>query len=398
MVLWRFDKGQGTHPHRQEEGSVVRFLHTSDWQLGMRRNYLSETAQSRFTDERIAAVKRINELAVSESCAFVIVAGDVFETNQPDRETLIRAFDAMRSDEIVFYLLPGNHDPLEPGSVYRSTSFQANCPPNVKVLDRPGIFVLTENIEIVAVPLTSKRPLSDSIADTCSSLVPDARIARVCVAHGQVDEIMSIVDNPALFSLNAAEELINSGCLAYIALGDSHSVSNIGTTDRIRYSGTPVATRRTEPKPNYALIVDVSNDKCQVVEHEVGNWHFVSDSRRLDTTEDVDSLATWLEEINDKESTVLRLELEGVLSLENYDKLKTILEDSDLLFAALRMPESGQDLLIEPSEADFEGLQLTGFARGAFEDLSAKVRAGGDDAQIATDALALLYRFAHGEE
>jgi len=376
---------------------MVKFLHTSDWQLGMRRNYLDETAQSRFSDERFAAIRRMSKLAVDENCAFVIVAGDVFETNQPTRETLIRAFDAMSSEEIDFYLLPGNHDALEPGSIYRSASFLANCPPNVKVLDRAGRFELSDQIEIIAAPLTSKRPLSDQIADTCDSLETSTTIIRICVAHGQVDEIMGIDDNPALFNLANANALITNNQLAYIALGDSHSVAELGPSGRIWYSGAHVATSRREPKPNHVLIVDATNQGCKVEEREIGNWHFVSESRRLDTAEEVEELDKWLGGIPDKETTVVRLELEGVLNVESYDRLQQVLQDYDLLFAALRLPDEQQDIQTQPTPGDFESLELSGFAREALEDLSVSAVSGSEDAKIATDALALLYRFGHTE-
>ena len=70
---------------------MVRFLHTADWQLGMTRHFLDEEAQGRFSQARIDVIVRMAELADRRDCAFVVVAGDVFETNQPDRRTLGRA-------------------------------------------------------------------------------------------------------------------------------------------------------------------------------------------------------------------------------------------------------------------------------------------------------------------
>src|SRR6266851_3931557 len=129
----------------------IRFIHTADWQLGMRPYYLDERTQELFAEARFDAIRQIGRLAKQEGCDFVVVAGDVFE-NQPDRRTVARALDAMATIPVPTYLLPGNHDPLEPGSVYRSATFSARKPENVHVLDAPAITEIKPGVEIVAVP------------------------------------------------------------------------------------------------------------------------------------------------------------------------------------------------------------------------------------------------------
>lgn len=83
----------------------MKFLHTADWQLGMTRHFLRAEAQARFSQARLDAVRSIGQLAVEEGCEFVVVCGDVFESNQVDRQVLARAFDAMGvTPEVTFYL------------------------------------------------------------------------------------------------------------------------------------------------------------------------------------------------------------------------------------------------------------------------------------------------------
>jgi len=38
---------------------VIRFIHTSDWQLGMTRHFLSEGAQERFSQARVYAIQKL---------------------------------------------------------------------------------------------------------------------------------------------------------------------------------------------------------------------------------------------------------------------------------------------------------------------------------------------------
>ena len=97
---------------------MVKFLHTADWQLGMTRHFLAGEAQARFDGARIDVIRKIGALAVDEGCSFVAVCGDVFESNQVSRQVVLRAFEAMSATpQIAFYLLPGNHDPLDASSI-----------------------------------------------------------------------------------------------------------------------------------------------------------------------------------------------------------------------------------------------------------------------------------------
>ena len=55
----------------------VRFLHTSDWQLGMTRAFLPAESQARYTDDQFEAIRALARIAADKDCAFAVVAGDV---------------------------------------------------------------------------------------------------------------------------------------------------------------------------------------------------------------------------------------------------------------------------------------------------------------------------------
>ena len=74
---------------------MVRFLHTADWQLGMTRHFLSEEAQARFSAARLDVIGEMGNLAINEGCEFVVVCGDVFDSNQVVRQVLTRALEKM---------------------------------------------------------------------------------------------------------------------------------------------------------------------------------------------------------------------------------------------------------------------------------------------------------------
>ncbi|MDA2931364.1 DNA repair exonuclease, partial [Acidobacteria bacterium AH-259-O06] len=295
--------------------SVIRFLHTGDWQLGMTRHFLSQGAQERFAQARFDAIRTLGRIGKEESCQFLLVCGDVFESNQVDRKTVSRALGALKEVPIAVYLLPGNHDPLNAASVYRSSTFLEYKPAHVHVIEDTSPIKVGEGTEIVGVPWLSKRPRHDLVAEATVPLEPAVGVTRVCVAHGAVDSISPNPDDPAVISLASAEEALSKGKIHYLALGDRHSLTEIGKHGRIGYAGTPEPTDYDETKPGFALVVEIDEEKVITKEVRVGTWHFLERERvDLNTQEDIEALRGWLEDLEDKERTIVRLRLVGALS------------------------------------------------------------------------------------
>jgi DNA repair exonuclease SbcCD nuclease subunit len=373
---------------------MTKFLHTADWQLGMTRHFLADEAQARFTAARIEAISTIGTLAMEEGCSFVVVGGDVFESNQVERQVVLRSLEAMKSTpDVTFYLLPGNHDPLDAASVFRSKSFVDNCPDNVVVLESSDPVLAAEGVEVVGAPWSTKRPLVDLVSHAVAEL-PSNGTLRVVVGHGSTDSLSPNPNDPALIALGDLEAAISAGNVHYVALGDRHSTTEVGGTGRIWYSGTPEPTAYDEIDPGNVLIVDLSPGSVSVERHRVGTWRFVRQDFDVTGTEDCQKVEHFLEEISDKARTIVKLSLVGQLSLADMDRLETALNHASDLLGALERWERRSDLVALPDDSDFGGLGLSGFAAVGLEDLRELGAGAGDDALTARDALGLLYRLA----
>jgi DNA repair exonuclease SbcCD nuclease subunit len=373
---------------------MTKFVHTADWQLGMTRHFLSDEAQARFTAARIEAITNIGALAVQEGCAFVVVGGDVFESNQVERQVVVRSLEAMRATPgVTFYLLPGNHDPLDAASVFRSKSFVDNCPTNVVVLESSDPVLAAEGVEIVGAPWSTKRPLVDLVSRAVAAL-PDNGTLRVVVGHGSTDNLSPNPTDPALVVLHDLEAAIAAGSVHYVALGDRHSTTEVGGTGRVWYSGAPEPTAYDEIDPGNVLIVDLSRDSVVVEHRRVGTWRFVRQDFDVTGTEDCQKVEHFLEEIADKARTIVKLSLVGQLSLADMDRLDAALSHASDLLGALERWERRSDLVVLPDDDDFGRLGLSGFAANGLEDLRELGAGAGEGALTARDALGLLYRLA----
>lgn len=375
----------------------MRFLHTADWQLGMTRHFLAGDAQPRYSAARRDAVAGLGALAAEVGAEFVVVAGDVFEHNQLAPQVIGQSLEAMRAIGIPVYLLPGNHDPLDASSVYTSALFTAERPDNVVVLQEAGIHQVRPGVEIVAAPWRSKAPTTDLVAEVLEGLTPTPA-TRILVAHGGVDVMDPDRDKPSLIRLARLEEALARGALHYVALGDKHSLTQVGDTGRVWYSGSPEVTNYddVESDPGHVLVVDIDeNHKVSVTPRHIGRWRFVTLQRQVDTSRDIADLDMNLDQLTEKDRTVVRLALTGSLTVTDRAALDACLDRYARLFAHLRTWDSHTDLAVIPADGEFTDLGIGGFAAAAVEELVATAREGDTESAVdAQAALALLLRLA----
>ena len=375
----------------------VRFLHTSDWQLGMTRHFLSEGTQERYGQARFDAIRKLGKIAEERQCRFILVCGDTFESNQVDRKTVARALEALKDVPVPVYLLPGNHDPLNQASVYFSRTFKERKPSNVYVIDSTDPIKVDEHLEIVGAPWMSKRPAVNPLREVLGILQPTKGTIRICIGHGQVDMLSPDKESALVISVAEVEGAINERKIHFMALGDRHSLTSVGDSKRIWYSGTPEPTDFSETQSGFALVVDISDDKVASEEVQFGQWRFLERKRiNLDSKDDIESLQQWFEKIENKERSIIKLHLVGSISLLEHALLQNQIQVLHDVFGALEIRE--EDLHVLPEDEDFAELGFSGFADRTVQRLRNMIKESEDISSPARDALRLCLRLAGRSE
>src|SRR4051812_28672430 len=85
----------------------MKLLHTSDWHIGKVLK-----GQSR-TDDQVAALAQVVEVAKAERPDLVIVSGDLYDTSTPTPDAtriVTRALSALRATGSEVVAIGGNHD------------------------------------------------------------------------------------------------------------------------------------------------------------------------------------------------------------------------------------------------------------------------------------------------
>jgi len=371
---------------------VIRFLHTSDWQLGMTRRFLSEEAQARYTQARFDAIRTMGRIAKEKQCQFMLVCGDSFESNQVDRKTVARAIEALKEVSVPVYLLPGNHDPLNAASVYCSSTFIEKKPAHVHIIENAAPVQVGEGFELVGAPWLSKRPNGNPIVDLLNALPPAGSIKRICVGHGIIDIFTPDKEAENVIAISKLEAAISEGKVHFIALGDRHSLTKVGSGDRISYSGTPESTDFREDHSGFCQIVNLDGDHVTTEEVKIGQWSFIEELLDLNTEDDVKSLRKKLEDIPNRERSVVKLVLKGSLTLSLHGVLQThILAAKDVLAGSVINEDN---LLVIPNDTDFTDLGFSGFADATVKRLRDKIDQGGPEGAVARDAFMLLLRLS----
>lgn len=372
---------------------MTRFVHCADLQLGKAANYLRPAAREVHRQDRADTICSIARVVKEEGAQFVVVAGDVFDSNDVDRSSVVRgALDAFAEIGVPVFLLPGNHDHLGLRSVWHKVAELA--PSNVIVLDDSVPRLAAPGVEVVGAPWKSKRPLSDPAGPGLEAPPPAAGVRRVLVAHGVVDAVFPVEDriDQRLIRLAGLEAALAEGRIHYAALGDRHSRTAVGESGRIWYSGSPEPTSWEETDPGQILVVDLG-EEVEVRAVQVGTWTFEALDVVLDSADDVSALRNRLLGGERKSRRAVRITARGSLTVRDRAVLSEMIDELAESFGVLELHDVS-DLHTRPERVDPDELGLSGYQRAAYEDLVAKATAGQGD-EIAAEALVLLDRLCH---
>lgn len=358
---------------------AVRFLHTADWQLGLKLAFIPGDRGAWARRERFDVVERMAALAKGREVDAVVVAGDVFDDNAVGAETLQRARDALEAfAPIPVLLLPGNHDAATPDCVLRKLKAGAH----VKAL------VDTTPVELESVvfhpcPLMRRHEREDP-ARHLPARGADERV-RVAIAHGALLDFTEGLESKNVIDWRA---VLAKG-FDYLALGDWHGT--LGFDPRVWYSGAPEATRFKEKRPGNALVVEIdgAGSLPRVDEVRVAKTRWIEQDFDIADDAHVDDVARFFAQLTDKSTTLVSLTLRGHTSIAARSRLDAMLEEEE--GALMHLRTNLNELRDRPSDEDLRALRADGFVGRAAERLRQ------EGTRASEDALRMLHRLLTDE-
>ena len=367
----------------------IKFLHTSDWQIGKVFRFVDDGTMGILQEARLAAITRLGELADEHGAGHVLVAGDVYDMEALSPRSLIQPMERMRKfQKVTWHLLPGNHDPHRPHGLWDQL-MRRGVPDNViiHVESQPQIFA-GDGFAVLPAPLLYRHTLQDPTAYMDEEGTPDG-IIRIGLAHGTVTGFGS--DDTDVPNYIHPERPSSAG-LAYLALGDWHGQKKIN--DKLWYSGTHETDAFDVEGGGQALLVEIeSADVAPVITpFETGHYRWMTFREQINSREDIDALATTLRSSSDDLNRILiRLLAEGAVSLQDRQYFEEqIVEQVSAAFCNLRVDDTR--LFPSPREDDLDQIDRGGFVRTAADVLKQKAEDMSDsEHEIAALALQRLY-------
>ena len=223
----------------------LTLLHTADVHLDNRPHGAAEPPRIHRAFEAIIDRARDAEVDV------VLIAGDLFDHNRVADETVAFAQRQLRRLRCPAVILPGNHDCLHPGGIYRRHDFSAACD-NVRVitgLDGQTIAFPELDLVVWGRGMAAHEPIFHPLAH-----LPARHDGRwnVAMAHGYFYEDF---ETPERSSPILAAEIRQTGW-DYVALGHKHVMADHSQGEVAAwYAGTPLPDWSAAP-PGHVLLIE----------------------------------------------------------------------------------------------------------------------------------------------
>lgn len=362
----------------------MKILHTSDWQMGMKADSVGLMAE-RVRDERLEAAKRVVQTAQEHGAEMILLTGDVFEDNAVDRLLVRKVGEILRAFPGSVYVIPGNHDPLSPGSVWEHNIWQETT--NITVFRKPEPVELDGCI-LFPCPLHEKYSTKNP---TGWINAKDAIKPAIGLAHGNVEGIPNDEPDYPIPRDAAARQGLD-----YLALGHWHSFARYDDADgvcRMAYSGTHETTKFGERDSGNAVLVEIAQrgSPPRLTPVKTGRLDWRTIERTVDQPHSLEALIEELGKLDQPASALVRVLLEGVLFPEDRRPLVRMEEllASRFLFGFL---DTGRLIPAPDGEGWIESL-----SSGSFREAAIKLRsqaaqsANPEERAVATQALLQLF-------
>ncbi|MEO8351188.1 MAG: DNA repair exonuclease [Chthoniobacteraceae bacterium] len=342
---------------------MITFLHTADWQLGKPFARVSDPdKRALLRQERIAAIERIAVVAREQHAAFVLVAGDIFDSPVATKETVSAACAAIGAIPVPVFAIPGNHDHGGPGSIWEQPFFFSEknmLAPNLTVCLEAKPIELDAAV-LLPCPLLRRHESTDTTAWLRGlDALPDK--PRIVLAHGSVRGFSTPSEDDDFGDGDAVNQIdltrLPAGAFDYVALGDWHGKKQVGAN--AWYAGTPELDRfpRGEGnQPGHVLVVTVDRGSVPKVEPvRTARIGWYQHSENLLDDSDLSGLEEKVAALlgSRAQQDLLRLELRGQLGIEATTQLEQNLEAWRARLLRLKLD---RQIAVAPSPAEIESL------------------------------------------
>lgn len=243
----------------------LRLVHTSDVHFGAYSGVDGQWSERRGLIE--SAFTRVIDLANDTNADALLIAGDFFDNGRVSEDTVVFAAEQIRRFDGPTFLLPGNHDPMDPGSLYWRYDMEAIAPRLRIVREHAGEVIEADGLDLV---LWGRAYLDSDWHFKPLDGLPERQDGRwhVAMAHGHLVREGGEMHRSLLIresEIEAAGEHWD-----YLALGhwEPHADVSCGNMTAV-YSGAPMPLSDANRRAGWAAVIDFDDDGVRWDLHRV---------------------------------------------------------------------------------------------------------------------------------
>jgi DNA repair exonuclease SbcCD nuclease subunit len=206
----------------------IVLVHSSDLHVD------DDPHQDPYGEDGTAGLRVVLDAAKSHNADYLLLVGDIFDNNRQSAGIVSRCVSLLHGAGRPVIVLPGNHDPVTPDSVWRRGGLDAL--PNVHIIGLTHdvtVHFPEHDLEVwghAHIDYGNMAPLRE----------PRPRTARwrVALAHGHYEDDGAVPLRPSWLISNAEIEATQAD---YLALGHWNRAAAVGTGTTVpaHYSGSP---------------------------------------------------------------------------------------------------------------------------------------------------------------
>ncbi len=235
----------------------LRIIHTSDVHLGAFTGRESAPFGSR-KELMESTFARVIDLANDTDADALIIAGDFFDNDRIADDVVWFAAEQVRRFKGQTFVIPGNHDPMDPGKIYWRYDMESVAKRMTILRAHMGEFVEPEGLDLV---LWGRAYIDSDWHFRPLDGLPERLDNRWHIAMGHGHFVEEGADMGRSLLIPEQQIADAAGHWDYIALGhwEAHADVSKGGTTAV-YSGAPMPISDANRKAGWASVVDFNDE------------------------------------------------------------------------------------------------------------------------------------------
>ena len=333
----------------------LKILHTGDIHLGMQFNSYPASVKEQLKEARIEVLERIVELANTENCDLIVVAGDLFNNTRVNTKLILKTvniFDRFKGGAVLF--LPGNHDyDIGQDNVWRT--FERKATKRLILLNKFEPYNLSDyglDLTVYPAPCDSRHSSSNNLDWIKNHSREDDNKFTIGVAHGALAGISPDLTDE--YFKMSVDELLSIDMDLWL-LGHSHiqyPENDTPASKKVFNSGTPEPDGLDCKHEGFAWKITLEDDKHTSAEKlKTGKFRFFDLKKNINNKTDLEAIKTDLL-AGKPENKIVRLNLTGGIDEATYNQRQSFYDD--LKFKLSYLDIEDDDLYIKLNHDQIE--------------------------------------------